>query len=117
MKKLFFLSIFTLTLLSSCSKSSEQSISNTNPSTPSPGTKITYNASAKAIFDSNCIGCHSAGGQSPDLTTYNSTKANIINIIDRIQRTGTGVMPPSGQMSQDKINTLKQWQTDGLLEN
>ncbi|MDI9311812.1 MAG: cytochrome c [Limnohabitans sp.] len=116
MKRIFLASFFTLALLSSCSKSSEPSISNTYTPTPSSGTKITYNANAKAIFDSNCIGCHPGSGQSP-LNTYNTAKGNISNVIDRIQRTGTGVMPPSGQMSQDKINTLKQWQTDGLLEN
>lgn len=118
MKKIVLLSVLSLTLLLfNCSKSEPStSPATSSTSSTSSGGKVTYNGNAKAIFDSNCISCHPGSGQTP-LNTYNSAKGNISNVIDRIQRTGTGMMPPSGQMSQDKINTLKQWQTDGLLEN
>ncbi|OWP75464.1 cytochrome c family protein [Flavobacterium oreochromis] len=114
MKKTFlFLSFLTISL-TSCSKDNESTIS-VPTTTPTSGAKLTYEANAKAIFTNNCIGCHPGRGLTA-LDTYNTTKININGIIDRIQRTGAGVMHPTGKMSQANIDILKQWQADGLLE-
>ncbi|MBF4518899.1 cytochrome c [Flavobacterium sp. ANB] len=82
---------------------------------------VTYNANTKAVFDANCIACHPSGGTLTPLETYAEVKDAMqnTNLLDRIQRqNGTpGQMPKAGRMSQDKINTILQWNTDGLLEN
>lgn len=83
--------------------------------------KVTYTANVKSIMDQNCVGCHPSGGQLRPLETYDEVKDAVLNsnLLDRIQRqNGTpGQMPKAGRMPQDKINTILQWNTDGLLEN
>jgi hypothetical protein len=83
--------------------------------------KVTYTANVKSIIDQNCIGCHSAGGSLIPLVTYDQVKNAMsnTNLLDRIQRQNgmPGIMPKAGRMPQDKINTILQWNTDGLLEN
>lgn len=83
--------------------------------------EVTYTANVKAIIDGNCIACHSSGSGNRPLQTYTQVKDAVLNtdLLDRIQRqNGTpGQMPQSGRMPQDKINTILQWNTDGLLEN
>jgi mono/diheme cytochrome c family protein len=82
--------------------------------------KVTYNTNVKAIIDENCIGCHASGGSLIPLETYDEVKDALLNkkLLDRIQlQNGTaGQMPKAGRMAQDKINTILQWNTDGLLE-
>lgn len=82
--------------------------------------KVTYNTSVKSIIDENCIACHASGGSLIPLETYADVKDALLNkkLLDRIQlQNGTaGQMPKAGRMSQDKINTILQWNTDGLLE-
>jgi len=85
--------------------------------------KVTYTAQVKAIIDANCISCHSAAGSASfrPMTTYPEVKAafETTNLVSRIQRQNgeSGQMPQTGRMPQDKINTIIQWGTDGLLEN
>lgn len=83
--------------------------------------KVTYAANAKTIIDANCIACHASGGTLTPLETYAQVKDAMqnTNLLDRIQRqNGTpGQMPKAGRMAQDKINTILQWNKDGLLEN
>ena len=101
-----------MSFLNSCSKTEE---------TPEP-VKITYNKDIKAIFTANCTPCHLPGGVNPNKwDDYATAKAKITNILDRVQRTPgtTGFMPRNGtmQLPAATITLLKQWQTDGLLEN
>ena len=83
--------------------------------------KVTYTANVKSIIDQNCIGCHASGGSLIPLETYSDVKEALLNknLLDRIQRQNgmPGQMPKAGRMAQDKINTIVQWNTDGLLEN
>ena len=85
--------------------------------------KATYQANVKSIIDSNCVSCHSAGGTASfrPLTAYSEVRNAVLNtnLLDRIQRQNgePGQMPQTGRMPQDKINTILQWNTDGLLEN
>ncbi|MGN7808260.1 c-type cytochrome [Flavobacterium sp. KACC 22758] len=116
MKKYIFLSGILLSLYG-CE-------SNTYESLEEPEVivgKVTYNANAKAIIDANCIACHASGGTLKPLETYAQVRDAMLNtdLLDRIQRqNGTpGQMPRAGRMSQDKINTILQWNADGLLEN
>ena len=83
--------------------------------------KVTYTANVKSIIDANCIACHASGSGLRPLETYTQVKDATLNtdLLERIQKqNGTpGQMPKSGRMPQDKINTILQWNTDGLLEN
>ncbi|WP_158293214.1 cytochrome c [Tamlana fucoidanivorans] len=105
-----------------CSSSSDTDTMETpNPDPdPTPSEKVTYDADIKSILSSNCISCH---GSTPtqnapmSLTTYTQTKNYIDQIIDRVNRTGSGKMPPSGQLSSQEKAAFQQWKTDGLLEN
>jgi len=86
---------------------------------PAP-VKVTFNKDIKAIFTANCGPCHLAGGTNPNKwEDFATSKAKIATILDRIQRAegSTGFMPRNGKKLPDAtIALLKQWQTDGLLE-
>ncbi|MCU0324397.1 MAG: cytochrome c [Spirosomaceae bacterium] len=104
--------IFGSIFIMSCSKEAE---------TPAP-VKVTYNKDIKAIFTANCTPCHLAGGTNPNKwDDYTQAKAKITAILDRVQRQPgtTGFMPRNGtmQLPQATIDKLKQWVSDGLLEN
>lgn len=118
MKK-YFLAFSLILLLSSCD-------SNTYENLEEPQIiigKATYETNVKVIIDGNCISCHSLGGSASfrPLTTFSEVRNAILNsnLLERIQRQNgePGQMPQTGRMSQDKINTILQWNTDGLLEN
>lgn len=83
-------------------------------------TLITFDNDIKPAIASLCSPCHISSGSESDYTVYANSKSNISFILDRIQRTvGTpGFMPNMGSsIGQDKIDLIKQWETDGLLEN
>lgn len=88
-----------------------------------PAGTITYNANVKSIIDANCVSCHSQGGTASFrlLTNYAEVKAAVENagLLDRIQRQNgePGLMPQTGRMPQDKINTILEWNAQGLPEN
>ncbi|WP_394773872.1 cytochrome c [Flavobacterium sp.] len=115
MKKYIYLSAIILSLYS-CESNTYESI---EEPTVIVG-KVTYATNVKSIIDENCIGCHASGGQLIPLTTYTEVKDALVNkkLLDRIQlQNGTsGQMPKAGRMAQDKINTILQWNIDGLLE-
>ncbi|MCK6608186.1 MAG: cytochrome c [Flavobacterium sp.] len=83
---------------------------------------ITYNSHVKNIVSTYCSSCHSTGGTASfrPFTTYEEVKDAIqnTNLLDRIQRQNgePGQMPQTGRMPQDKINTIIQWNSEGLAE-
>jgi len=84
---------------------------------------VTYNAQIKTIIDANCVSCHAVGsiaGFRP-LTNYAEVKDAVQNsdLLDRIKRQNgeNGAMPSTGRMSQNNIDLIVQWNTNGLLEN
>jgi mono/diheme cytochrome c family protein len=87
---------------------SELTVVNANP---------TYAANIAPIMASNCVSCHSAGGTSPALATYDQVKAATAtgNVICRIDQTCGSVMPPNGAMTTGTINTIKLWQQQGFV--
>ena len=83
---------------------------------------LTYNADVKSIFVANCTPCHLAGGFKVNKwDDYTTAKNNVSLILDRIQRdvSAVGFMPKGGTkpVSTAEIAKIKQWVTDGLLEN
>ncbi|MBD0832296.1 hypothetical protein [Aestuariibaculum sediminum] len=120
-KTLFYSLILTLFMFNCSSSSDDDTTSQPDPTPdPEPTEKITYEANIKSIMSSNCISCH---GSTPSnnapmsLTTYTQVKNYIDGIIDRINRTGAGKMPPSGTLSTNSKNLIQQWKDGGLLEN
>lgn len=84
----------------------------------------TYTQNVKPITDNNCIVCHGSiprNGAPMSLTTYANVKEAVMNrgLLYRISRAeGTsGAMPFGGpRLPQTSINTIIQWNTDGLQE-
>lgn len=117
--KRYFLTASLILILSSCDSSTYESLEEPEIIVG----KATYQSNVKSIIDSNCVSCHSVGGTASfrPLTAYSEVKNAVLNtnLLDRIQRQNgePGQMPQTGRMSQDKINTILQWNTDGLLEN
>jgi mono/diheme cytochrome c family protein len=110
--KLFLLAVFSVSLiLTSCSKDEDE------PAV----TKVTYNNAAKSVLVTNCAPCHVTEGANPNKwDDYNTAKAKIDAILDRVNRdaTAAGFMPNGGaKLSASKIDILTQWKADGLLEN
>lgn len=116
MKKILYL-LSSAVVLMACESKTYEEISDNTPITE----VVKYEADVKPIIETNCIGCHSPGGPaaSKPLTSYNLVKANIDNIIDRIQRPigAAGRMPPGTSLSQTQINFFIKWKADGLTEN
>jgi hypothetical protein len=78
----------------------------------------TYTTDIKPIITTNCTECHYSGGQSPTLTTYTQVKnaASASKLLCCIQAQGCITMPPSGKMSQTKIDLILLWKTQGYTE-
>ncbi|HEY9049279.1 MAG TPA: SprB repeat-containing protein [Ohtaekwangia sp.] len=80
-------------------------------------TGITWSNDIKTIIDANCAvsGCHVSGGQSPNFTNFSNVQKNASLIKSR---TGSRSMPPDGRtITQDQINLISCWVTDGALQN
>lgn len=98
--------------LVSCTTRTYEEISETDTSA-SP----TYKTNVEAVIQTNCLGCHSAGGRFPALETYEQVKdatqnGNLICRIDQTQSCGN-VMPRSGPMPRQTIEMIILWQKEG----
>ena len=83
-----------------------------------PDNVIAFSKNNKAIIKSNCNSCHGANGDQTNFTNYNNAITVADEILNRNQREeGTsGFMPRNGsKLSQEDINLIKQWKTDGLF--
>ena len=82
------------------------------------GTDFTYTNSIKAIVDNNCAlsGCHVAGGDLPDYTTYAGIFSRASGAASRTQ---AGSMPPASSgksLTADQIMMIKCWVAAGAPE-
>jgi|TARA_B110000483_G_scaffold58052_1_gene72629 cytochrome c553 len=83
-----------------------------------PDNVITFSKNIKAIIKSNCNSCHGANGDQTNFVNYDNAKTVADGILNRIQlEEGTsGFMQRNGsKLSQEDINLIKQWKTDGLF--
>ena len=111
MKKIILVLIFMAgVFIVSCESNTynEISVVVTNP---------TYTANIEPVMKASCVGCHSAGGTFPTLTTYAQVKTSTAtgNLICRIGQTCGSVMPPSGAMTTQTIEMIKLWQQQGFV--
>lgn len=83
-------------------------------------TALTYTNGIKAVFDQNCISCHSGnaptGGRK--LSTYTEVKDALLNtsLLIRINggTTANPVMPQGGKMNQCNIRKIEVWYNNGM---
>ena len=111
MKKTIIMILFVAgAFLASCESNTynEISVVATNP---------TYTANIEPVIKANCIGCHSAGGTYPTLTTHAQVKASTStgNLLCRIDKTCGSVMPPNGALATPTIDMIKLWQQQGFI--
>ena len=82
-------------------------------------TNISYATTIQSIFTNNCGGCHigsSSGGL--NLSNYNANfNYNVVS--ERISLTNDYVMPPpsSESLTQNQIDLITQWVSEGALDN
>ncbi|GHC52835.1 c-type cytochrome [Ulvibacter litoralis] len=121
MKPSFYLLFFLCISFTACTSSTYDDIEQQQEELPS---FITYQ-DVRPIFEANCVTCHSSppqNGAPMSLEIY-SEVANAIEtrgLLDRINREegAGGLMPLGGpRMSQQSIDLIVQWDTEGLLEN
>jgi PKD repeat protein len=107
----------SVTATNSAGSTTNTSAMNVEVLAPAP---ITFDSDIKAVLQSLCSPCHLSSGSEEDYTNYTNAKGNITSILDRIQRNegSPGFMPNMGSsIGQSNIDLIKQWESDGLLEN
>jgi hypothetical protein len=115
MKKIkIFLVLLCGTIIVSCESNTIQDVSGIVVSNP------TYVTNIKPVIDANCIVCHYANGQYPNLGIYNNVKdaaqnGDLLCRIDQSQACGS-VMPPTGALPQATINMFKLWASQGYAQ-
>ena len=124
MKKLFLknlIFVVAVVAFASCENDSTDDLIINNVT---PETNVTYTQNVATIIDNNCIICHGAtptNGAPMSLTTYEQVKEAVQNrgLIDRIslEQGAPGMMPNGGtRLPQNLINTIAQWNEQGLLQ-
>jgi hypothetical protein len=106
--------IATAIIFSYCSSSKKAS--------KNPPPKMVFENSLQTLIAGNCSPCHipQKGGQKKAYDNYANVKADIDDIIRRIELSPTerGFMPfrKTEKLSDSTIAVFKQWKADGLLE-
>ena len=115
MKKFLILAgvMTTVILFSNCHSAKKASAEIVAP-------KTTYQNSIQSLVVNNCSPCHipSKGGNKKPLDTYDAAKANIDDMIHRIELNPTdrGFMPfKHAKLSDSTIAVFKQWRDNGML--
>jgi hypothetical protein len=83
--------------------------------------KSTYENNMQTLVGANCSPCHfpAKGGNKKALDNYDSLKANIDDVIRRIELNPTdrGFMPfKHPKLSDSTIAVFKKWRDDGMLD-
>ncbi len=76
--------------------------------------EITFATNVKPIIDANCIQCHGTGGNSPNLTSYNSISANSGSVKAEVV---SRRMPQGFSLSQEDIDAIVCWVDSGAINN
>lgn len=93
------------------------------PVVVTPDSNLKY-AEISYIVESNCVGCHSYGGDaagSGDFSSYSTLKQSLDNssseFINRMQSSNEDYrMPPSGDMPSAQIDSLVSWINSGYQQ-
>jgi len=137
MIKLFSLCLFGILFLTACEdliQGPEDEINNGGPT----NMRATFSSIQAEVFSTTCAlsGCH-AGSQNPNLSVGQSydnlvNKASMQNpsmmrvkpgessnsyLMKKLNGDGTSRMPPGGELSQAKIDSIALWINKGALNN
>lgn len=112
MKYFKFLLIASLTILTTyaCQSGSEDEM---NPPDKC-STIVSYSNTIRPLIDQKCGNCHLDGSQAPDLTNYETIKANASKIKSLTQ---SGIMPKEGSLTQTQKDAIACWVDNGALNN
>ncbi len=77
-------------------------------------TNYTYEAHVVSLITTECVSCHSAGGNDPILTTYAEVEASLQAVKNEVVIDKS--MPPSG-LTADEIKIISCWIDQGNPEN
>ena len=112
-RKEFLLLLLTI-FLASCLKNVEEPIIDEGVEEPDACANITFTKDVKPVIDANCIQCHGSGGNSPNLTSYNSISASANSVKSEV---ASRRMPRGSSLSQDDIDAVVCWVESGALNN
>ena len=105
--------IAALFFTTSCDKD-KTTLTNVNLNCPDT---ISFAAKIQPMLNDNCIGCHSAGGTAPNLTTHSSVSANASAILNSMKGVPQ-LMPQGGPALADSlIQYFECWINQGKLNN
>lgn len=92
--------------------------SNTYNEIAEVNTNPTYTKNIEPVVKANCLSCHSGNSQFPNLETYEEVKLATQSgeLICRISNSCGSIMPPSGALPTQTIETIKLWQTQGYTK-
>jgi len=78
-----------------------------------------YNETIKGIISTNCLGCHSAGSPSGNLSTYSNVSAYAQSgaLIGSLKGQGYTQMPPTGKLSDCDIKGIQNWVAAGANDD
>lgn len=79
--------------------------------------EVTY-SDVESVYNKECKSCHLNGDNyAPKMSGYEALKDAAMNksLLDRIQAS-SNQMPPSGKMSDERIQTFVDWVDGGYLE-
>lgn len=110
-KMILILLLVTVALFQFCSSTKKVQVSEQ---------KISYAANVQPLIVNNCSPCHiPPKGNKEALNTYETAKANLDNMVVRMQRNPDekGFMPfKHPKLSDSVINVFTKWKTDGFIE-
>lgn len=137
MKKLYHICVMGVLILTSC-EDSIQGPEDEKNNGGSGNMRAMFSSIQAEVFTPSCAvaGCH-GGAQAPNLTSgqaYNNlvNKASIQNpsmmrvkpgesinsyLVKKLTSDETSIMPPAGQLSQVKIDSIVLWINNGALNN
>ena len=128
------LGLLTIIACTSPSSPSASTASNTVKTDPS------YASDIQPIWTASCVGCHGFGGDAGLNLSGGSSYANLVNVASTQDRTKMrilpgdatnswmvmkienrqtvgGKMPPSGSLTANQIQNIKNWVTQGAKNN
>lgn len=114
---LYVSAILLLISFNGCYYDKEDELYPNGPGANCDTSNVTYSATIQPLVANRCAipGCHMAGAQAPDLSTY----SGLVNNITRVQARALDLktMPPTGPISICESNTMRKWINQGTPNN
>jgi hypothetical protein len=118
MKKKLYILIVVVVSLSGCYYDNEEELY-PNSVRQNDTSTVSYSATIAPMVATNCStpGCHTANGQSPDLTTYQGIFNSRSTVKSRAVLGSPSWMPAAGPMSDANRSALGRWIDAGAPNN